>query len=66
MATAAQLRKIEVMWFNISRQTNDADREKALTVMLQKITGKSHLRFLTHNDVSKMIKALNAMKKDKE
>lgn len=61
MATPAQLRKIEVMWKNVSRQTNDSDRRNALLVMIKKITGKDHLNFLTHNDVRKIIKTFENM-----
>ncbi len=61
MATPAQLRKIDVMWKNVSRQTNDFDREKALQVMIKKITGKDNIKFLTCVDVRKVIKAFENM-----
>lgn len=61
MASPVQLRKIEAMWFRVSRQETDADRAQALQVFTKKITGKDHLKFLTSADVSKVIKALDSM-----
>lgn len=61
MASPAQLRKIEAMWFRVSRQDNDTDRAEALRIFSKKITGKDHLKFLTSEDVRKVIKALEAM-----
>ncbi len=61
MASPAQLRKIEVMWKNVSRQKNDKDRESALQTMIKKITGKDHIKFLTPIDVRKIIKTFENM-----
>lgn len=61
MATPAQLRKIDIMWKNVSRQQNDKDRQNALQVMIKKITGKDNIRFLTHVDVRKVIKTFENM-----
>ncbi|MGN0013882.1 MAG: regulatory protein GemA [Candidatus Gastranaerophilaceae bacterium] len=61
MATPAQLRKIDIMWKNISRQKNEKDRESALQVMIKKITGKDHIKFLTPLDVRKVIKTFENM-----
>lgn len=61
MATPAQLRKIDIMWRNVSRQKNDIDRQNALQVMIKKITGKENIRFLTPVDVRKIIKTLENM-----
>ena len=61
MATPAQLRKIDIMWRNVSRQKNDEDRESALQVMIKKITGKDHIKFLTPVDVRKVIKTFENM-----
>lgn len=61
MASPAQLRKIEVMWKNVSRQKNDKDRESALQTMIKKITGKDHINFLTPVDVRKVIKTFENM-----
>lgn len=40
MATPAQLRKIDIMWKNVSRQQNDKDRQYALQVMIKKLREK--------------------------
>ncbi len=61
MATPAQLRKIDIMWRNVSRQKNDIDRQNALQKMIKKITGKENIRFLTPVDVRKIIKTLENM-----
>lgn len=61
MATPAQLRKIDIMWKNVSRQNNDKDRDKALQVMIKKITGKDSIKFLTPLDVRKIIKTFENM-----
>lgn len=61
MASPAQLRKIDIMWKNVSRQSNDKDRESALQVMIKKITCKDHIKFLTSRDVRKVIKTFENM-----
>ncbi len=61
MATPAQLRKIDVMWKNVSNQKTNEAKEKALNTFLEKITGKKRLNFLTHKDVEKVINAIEAM-----
>lgn len=66
MASPAQLRMIEGLWFEVSYQTNDTDRETALNKLCERITGKARLVFITKNEVSKMIKAINSMKLNKE
>lgn len=60
-ATPAQLRKVEAMWYGISRQTTDEARAEALNKMIKKITGKQRMQFLTKTDVSKVIKAFRNM-----
>lgn len=65
MATPKQLRKIEVMWKNISNKPNDFEKEKALNFFISRITGKQRLNFLTQTDVSKVIKAIETMEKQK-
>ncbi len=62
MATPAQLRKVEAMWFEVSRQPNDIARAEALHGFLKRITGKERLQFLTKTDISKLIKAMETMK----
>lgn len=66
MASPAQLRMIEGLWFEVSYHSNDTDREAALNKLLERITGKSRLMFLTKSDVSKVVKALKVMKFNKE
>ncbi len=62
MASPAQLRMIEGLWFEVSFQTNDTDRETALNKLCQKITGKARLVFITKKEASKLLKALKTMK----
>lgn len=62
MASGAQLRKIEAMWYAISRQKTDLEREKSLLVMVKKITGKEHLKFITAIDTRKIIRVFEKMK----
>lgn len=62
MASPAQLRMIEGLWFEVSSRTNDADREAALNKFCNRITGKARLIFITKSDVSKLVKAIKAMK----
>lgn len=62
MATALQLRKIEAMWFEVSRQPDDIARATALNQFCERITEKERLQFLTKSDVSKLIKAMEVMK----
>lgn len=66
MATPAQLRKIEAIWFEVSVQTNDESREKALNSFLKRITGVENIKFLPKYQVQKVIKALYAMKSQKK
>lgn len=62
MATAAQLRMIEAMWFEVSRQSTDIARAEALHSFMKRITGKERLQFLTKVDVSKLVNAMKTMK----
>ena len=57
---------IEGLWFEVSTQTNDTDRESALNKLCQRITGKARIVFLTKPEVSKLIKAMNTMKLNKK
>lgn len=63
MGTPKQLRKINVMWKQVSRQPTEELKEKALNVFLKRITGKERMNFLTQSDVSKVIKAIEKMQK---
>jgi hypothetical protein len=64
MGTPAQLRMIEGMWADVSRYNNAPQREKALRAFLFKRYHVSDIVFLTSSDVNKVVKALEAMKKD--
>ena len=66
MATPAQLRKIEAMWADVSRQKTPAELRKALGVFLEKRFGVSDLAFVTHEMPGKIIHTLEAMKKQKQ
>lgn len=63
MATPAQLRKVEAMWFRVSTQTTDDARYAALEKFCLRVAGKEKLQFLTKEDVSKLVTALNAMRR---
>ena len=65
MATPAQLRYIEIMWFGVSNQKTDEARAIALEKMLMKIVGKQKLRFLTKTDVAKVLQTLKMMEAQK-
>lgn len=66
MASPAQLRMIEGLWFEVSYQSNDTDREIALNKLCERITGKSRLVFITKLEVRKIVQAINAMKSKRE
>jgi Protein of unknown function (DUF1018) len=66
MATSAQLRKIEAIWFEISRQPDDESRKAALRRFILRIAKVSDLRFLDRAGAGKMIDALNVMKEREE
>lgn len=63
MASGAQLRKIEAMWQEVSIITNQAARNRALRRFVHRVAGVADLRFLDREGASKVINALNAMKK---
>ena len=64
MASPAQLRKIEAMWFDVSYAKDNEARKKGLNTLIKKVTGKDNIMFITHTDVSKVIEALKAMGKE--
>ena len=66
MGTPAQLRKIDAMWKNISNQPTDTAKEKALNSFIERITGKKRLSFLTQNEISKVIKAIQVMEQNQK
>jgi phage-related protein len=61
MASPAQLRKIDVMWRNVSRQPDARSRSVALEKFLQRICGISKMEWLEPGHVKKVIKALERM-----
>lgn len=61
MASPAQLRKIEAMWFGVSRQETDTQRIKALNKFLKRIINVDDIRFVRKTDVQKVIKAIEKM-----
>lgn len=63
MASAAQLRKIEATWQEISIIPEVAPRARALQRFIQRITGVAHMRFLDAEMAGKVINAMNAMQK---
>jgi hypothetical protein len=65
MATPKQLRLVEYLWKDVSIIKEPKNRQKALRAWLQKRFGVSDLRFLDRSVTSKVIYALNQMKKCK-
>lgn len=63
MASAAQLRKIEASWQDISIIPEAAPRARALRKFIQRITGVADIRFLDAEMTGKVINAMNAMLK---
>lgn len=63
MASAAQLRKIEATWQEISIIPEVEPRARALRRFIQRITGVADIRFLDAEMAGKVINAMNAMQK---
>lgn len=63
MASAAQLRKIEAQWSDVSIVPDHDARGRALRTFIKRISGVADLRFLDSQGASKVINALNAMQK---
>jgi len=61
MASPGQLRKIEVMWKNVTKHNGARTRTRALRNWLQKHFGVSDLRFLTGARANDVIYALVQM-----
>jgi phage gp16-like protein len=66
MASAAQLRKIDVLWRQVSRQTTATDRNAALNKMVKRITGIDDIRWLEKRHVGKIINTIQIMLRQKE
>ncbi|GAB6035855.1 hypothetical protein JCM15519_04140 [Fundidesulfovibrio butyratiphilus] len=60
-ATDSQIRLVEVLWRQVSRQKTEADRRKALDAFVTRITGKPKLAWCGQRDVAKLVQALEAM-----
>lgn len=63
MATPVQLRKIEGMWFDVTRQGTRNEGLKALKTFLQSRFGIVSMDAVTDDDVKRVVRALTAMKK---
>ncbi|MBR1943116.1 DUF1018 domain-containing protein [bacterium] len=63
MATPKQLRYLEYLWSTVSNQPTLELKQKALNHFIRPITKKDHIKFLTQNDVSMVIKAIETMQK---
>ena len=66
MATPRQLRMIEGMWAGVSRTHKEDHRQRALRKFIFRITHVEDMRFLENWQVQKIIRALEAMKEQKE
>lgn len=60
-ATPAQLRAIEAMWAQVSRQETAKARTHALNEFCKRLTGISVLRWIGKSDAKTLIKAIHAM-----
>lgn len=63
MASAAQLRKIEATWQEISIIPEAEPRARALRRFIQRITGVADIRFLDGEMAGKVINAMTAMQR---
>ena len=63
MATPAQLRKIEALWYDTSRARDIKERAKGLRAFLSNHFKVADLRFIRQEKVKKIICALEHMKK---
>ncbi len=61
MASPAQLRKIDVMWRNVSRQTDQIARERARDSFIYNICKIKKIEWLEPRHVKKVIRALEKM-----
>lgn len=66
MASAAQLRKIEAMWADISIVDDLEARARALRRFVSRVAKVDGLRFLDSESAGKIINALNAMQRQGE
>jgi len=66
MATPAQLRMIEGLWWELSYQRTDEFARKSLRRTLRKKLKIDDIMFLTKKDANKAINMIKAMKRDRE
>lgn len=64
MATGSQLRKIEATWRDVSIIHEPEPRARALRRFVHRIAGVADLRFLDREGASKVINAVEAMKRN--
>lgn len=64
-ASPAQLRKIEAMWMTVSNQPSDEAKRAALVTFVRNKTGVARLEWLPHTAVSKLIRTIQAMQRQK-
>ncbi|MDD3236837.1 MAG: regulatory protein GemA [Candidatus Gastranaerophilales bacterium] len=62
MATPKQLRMIEAMWKDVSKKETESERQSSLKVFIKRITNKEHFKFISQEDIQKLVKALKTMK----
>lgn len=66
MATPAQLRMIEGLWWELSYQRTDEFARKSLRRLLRKKLKIDDIMFLTKKDANKAINMIKAIKQDRE
>lgn len=66
MATGAQCRLMAASWSKVSRAPDPEAKDKALDRFIKRIVGVESIRFVKGFQVSKIMKAINAMKDTKE
>lgn len=65
-ATPKQRRYIDYLWSTVSFMEDEKAREEALNKFLKKIVGCEQIDWLEKKDVSKVVKALEQMQKEKK
>jgi phage gp16-like protein len=65
-ASEAQVRLVRALWKQVSRQTTDQDRAKALDALVKRLTGKPRLTWCGHQEIATLVAALEAMGAVKE
>ncbi|MEW5819347.1 MAG: regulatory protein GemA [Cyanobacteriota bacterium] len=65
MASPKQLRKIEAMWFDYTRDTDEASRTKRLNAFLEHRFKVTNLKFLDKQTTSKVIYCIGKMLEQK-